>query len=382
MKTVTRKKAWVVAAVSLISAVGVFMLIPNNTKATVVSKPKASLNVRTCKPQTADWPNLLSANGSIVAWQEAVIGAELSGLQLASVLVDVGDQVKRGQVLAHFVSDSVDASVEEQKASLEVANAALSEAEANAERARILGTRNALSAQQIKQYLTAERSANARVMAESAKLQSEKIRKRQTDVVAPDDGVISSRSATIGVVAQQGQELFRLVRKNRLEWRAEVTPEDVGRIQIKQVVKLALSDGRTLQGQVRMVAPTIDPKTRTALIYVDLPVDSAVRSGMFATGEFELGMSKGLTLPQSAVVFRDGSSFVFRVGIDGKVAQTQVTLGRRIGERIEVINGVTETSTLVAQGAGFLADGDTVQVVDGEINAATNTTASQVESTI
>ncbi len=379
MKTVTGKKVWVVATVSVLSVLGLFLLTPDKTTATVVTKPKAALNVRVCKPETADWPNLLSANGSILAWQEAVIGAELSGLQLANVLVDVGDQVKRGQVLARFVSDSVNASVEEQKASLEVANAALSEAQANADRARILETRNALSEQQIKQYLTAERSASARVMAESARLQSEKIRQRQTEILAPDDGVISSRSATIGVVAQQGQELFRLVRKNRLEWRAEVTPENLMRIQIKQTVNLALADGRTLQGEVRMIAPTVDSKTRTALVYVDLPADVAVRAGMFATGQFELGASKGLTVPQSAVVFRDGSSFVFHVAADGKVAQTQVALGRRIGERIEVTQGITEQSTLVTQGAGFLADGDTVHVVD---TALTSTTNAKVNSSI
>ena len=78
---------------------------------------------------------------------------------------------------------------------------------------------------------------------------------------------------------------------------------------------------------------------------------------------------------------RSGSSFVFQVSAEGKVTQTQVSLGRRIGERIEVLNGVTENSTLVAQGAGFLADGDTVHIVNAAINSATNKTTQANKNT-
>jgi RND family efflux transporter MFP subunit len=329
------------------------------------SKPKASLTITTTKAQSADWPLTLSANGSVAAWQEAVVGSELGGLQLAEVRVNVGDIVKRGQVLARFSNDSVEAQVAQQKAAVEEARAALSEADANAERARSLVNSGALSGQQTTQYEVAERSAKARLQSAQASLEMQQIRLRQTQVLAPDDGVISSRTATVGSVASQGQELFKLIRQNRLEWRGEVNATDLLQIKVGQAVKLRVTNGVVVDGKVRMVAPTVDPLTRNGLVYVDLPAPGNVHAGMFGTGQFALGYATALTLPQSAVVMRDGYSYVYQLGKDDKVIQTKVTIGRRIGDRIEVAqgaNGITAAMTLVEKGAGFLADGDTVRV--------------------
>jgi hypothetical protein len=85
---------------------------------------------------------------------------------------------------------------------------------------------------------------------------------------------------------------------------------------------------------------------------------------MFARGEFEVGSGSGLTLPQSAVLLRDGFSYVLRVGADSKVSQVKVGVGRRVGDRIEVTAGLAADARVVAAGGGFLADGDTVRVVD------------------
>jgi multidrug efflux pump subunit AcrA (membrane-fusion protein) len=102
-----------------------------------------------------------------------------------------------------------------------------------------------------------------------------------------------------------------------------------------------------------------------ALIYVDLPSDArGLRAGMFARGEFELGRASALTLPQSAVVLREGFAYVFRIEGD-KVAQTKVTVGRRQADRVEITAGLDAGAAVVAQGAGFLADGDSVRVVAG-----------------
>lgn len=330
-------------------------------------KPKAALTVTTTKPQSSEWPHMLSANGSIAAWQEAIVGSELGGLLLAEVRVNVGDVVKRGQVLARFTNESVAAQVAEQKAAVEEAHAALSEAQSNVERAHTLANSGALSAQQITQYDIAERSAKARLMSAQARLDGEQIRLRQTHVTAPDDGVISSRTATVGAVAAQGQELFKLIRRNRLEWRAEVNATDLLQIKAGQAVTLRVTNGVMVEGKVRMIAPTIDPITRNALVYVDLLTSRGVHAGMFGTGQFILGHSNALTLPQNAVVMRDGFSYVFQLDKDNKVTQTKVMLGRRIGDRIELetngMSGITTATTLVAQGAGFLADGDVVHVV-------------------
>jgi multidrug efflux pump subunit AcrA (membrane-fusion protein) len=84
---------------------------------------------------------------------------------------------------------------------------------------------------------------------------------------------------------------------------------------------------------------------------------------MYARGEFELGRSSGLTLPQTAVVLRDGFSHVLRIGADNRVTELKVQLGRRVGDRVEVLSGLDAQARVVAAGGGFLADGDTVRVV-------------------
>jgi multidrug efflux pump subunit AcrA (membrane-fusion protein) len=135
-------------------------------------------------------------------------------------------------------------------------------------------------------------------------LQAASLRLGKTAVLAPDDGVISARSATVGSLTQPGQELFRLIRGGRLEWRAEVPSADLARVQPGMPATLTSPAGQPVTGKVRAVAPSVDPQTRNGLVYVDLP-PSAVRAGMFARGEFELGRSPAVTLPP-AVVLREG----------------------------------------------------------------------------
>ena len=345
------------------------------------SAPKPALTVTVTKPQVASLPLRISANGNIAPWQEASIGTEANGLRLADVRVNVGDVVKRGQVLATFAPDSVQADVAQIRASVAEAEATLAEAAANAQRARELDSTGALSAQQINQYVTAERTAQARLQAQRAAAQVQQLRLRQTQVLAPDNGVISARSATVGAVLPAGQELFRLIRQGRLEWRAEVAAADLARLKPGLPVSLSVNTaaaGTTatapIAGRVRMVAPTVDAQTRNGIVYVDLVAPGEARAGMFARGDFEIGTGQGLTLPQSAVQLRDGFSYVLRVGADSKVSEAKVAVGRRIGDRIEITGGLDAASRVVASGGGFLGDGDTVRVVEATTASAPSAT--------
>lgn len=326
---------------------------------------RPALTVATTQPQRATLPLSIAANGNIAAWQEAIIGTEANGLRLAEVRVNVGDLVRKGQVLATFTPDLLQADVAHIRAMVAEAEAALSEAQVNARRARELQTSGALSDQQINQFLTAERTAQARLDAQRAQARVQGLRLGQTQVLAPDDGVISSRSATVGAVLPAGTELFRMIRQGRLEWRAEVAAADLARLRPGMRVRVTPSGGQPVEGRVRMVAPTVDPATRNGLVFVDLARSPDARAGMFARGEFELGQGEGLTLPQSAVLLRDGFSYVFVLGADHKVQSQKVSTGRRVGERIEIAGGLDANARVVAAGGGFLSDGDTVRVVDG-----------------
>lgn len=363
---------WLGATLSLgAAALAVHAADSKSDKASAAqAAPRPALSVTTTQPKPMTLPLRIAANGNIAAWQEAIVGTEANGLRLAEVHVNVGDVVKRGQVLARFTPDMTRADAAQVRATVAEAEAALAEATANAARARELATSGALSAQQINQFMTAERTAQARLDAQRAQANVQALRLRQTQVLAPDSGVISSRSATVGAVLPAGAELFRLIRQGRLEWRAEVPASDLVRLRPGDKARVTTPGGDSVDGQVRMVAPTVDVATRNGLVYVDLPAPGSLRAGMFARGEFDIGATQALTLPQAAVLLRDGFHYVLRVGPDAKVVQTKVEVGRRVGDRVEISAGLAADARVVASGGGFLADGDLVRVVDAAAPAA------------
>ena len=331
--------------------------------APAASAARPALSVQVVQPAASAWAERLQANGSVAAWQEAIIGSEVQGLRLAEVRAQVGDSVRKGQVLALFATETPQADLAQAQAAAAQAEASLTEAAANAQRARELQPTGVLSTQQVQERLTAERVAQSRVDAQRANVRLFELRLRQTAVLAPDDGVISARQATLGAVMPAGQELFRLIRKGRLEWRAELPSADLVSVKPGMAVTVQPPGGATVAGRVRMVAPTVDAATRNGIVYVDLLAAGTAKPGMFARGEFELAQRQGLTLPQSAVVLRDGFSYVFTVGADNRVLQQKVSVGRRQGDRIEIASGLAAGARVVASGGGFLADGDLVRVV-------------------
>jgi len=339
---------------------------PSATAPAASAKP--ALTVTTARPVLGRLPVQLIANGNIAAWQEASVGAETNGLRLQEIRAAIGDTVRAGQVLATFSDATIQADLALARANLLEAQANAQEASGNATRARSLKDTGALSAQQINQYLTQEQTAQARVQAAKAALDVQQLRLRQTQVLAPDRGVISARSATVGAVVPAGTELFRMVRQGRLEWRAEVTASELGRIRAGTIAQVTLPGGTQIKGKVRMVAPTVDSQTRIALVYVDLPASNDLaappRAGMFASGSFVLGDTSSLTVPQSALVMRDGFAYVYRLGDDNRVARLKVQTGRQAGDQTEITSALDANTRLVATGAGFLNDGDLVRVVE------------------
>ena len=328
---------------------------------------KPALTVTTTQPQRTTLSEKLAANGNIAAWQEASVGAETGGLRLTEVRANVGDRVQKGQVLATFAAETPGAEAAQARASLGEAEASAANAAADAERARSLQATGALSASQINQYLTAEKTARARVEAARALFQVQQVRLGQTQVRAPDSGIISARLATVGAVVGSGAELFRLIRQGRLEWRAEVTSVELGRLTTGTTALVTAASGAKLAGRVRTIGPTVDPQTRAALVYVDLTAlpgaaSGSARAGMFARGEFDLGATPAVTVPQPALVVRDGFSYVYRVNADNRVTQLKVQAGRFQQGRVEILSGLPADARIVAEGAGFLNDGDLVRV--------------------
>jgi RND family efflux transporter MFP subunit len=180
--------------------------------------------------------------------------------------------------------------------------------------------------------------------------------------------VVSARSATLGAVPSTGNELYRLIRQSRLEWRAEVPAADLARVKPGTPARLTMPSGVVVQGAVRKVAPSVDTQTRNALVYVDLKTSegSEARAGMFARGELRFDARRALMLPASALLLREGFDVVLVVDVQQRVRQTKVKVLSREGDLVAV-EGLETKDRIVARGGAFLADGDAVRVVEAPV---------------
>lgn len=346
-------RRWVIALIVaiIVAVIAIALLAGGRGEDPAQAEPTPALTVTAVAPRQAEWPITVSASGAIAAWQEASIGAQVGGYQLIEVRVNVGDRVRRGQVLARFDPALLRAEEAQLLANFE-------EAEANRVRALALQESGAMSDQEALQFVTQARTA-------AALLAAKRLQLRYTDVVAPDDGAISARSATLGAVVPAGQELFRLIRRNRLEWRGELTAEQLAQVQIGQEIALELPDSSAARAVVRQIAPSLDDRSRLAIVYADLVAGSRARAGMYALGQIELGQSTALIVPAESVIIRDGRSHVLRLVDDSatpRVSLQPVTVGRRGDGEVEIVDGLSRDERVVAGGAGFLGDGDVVRL--------------------
>lgn len=328
----------------------------------------SALTVEVVAPQTRSWPQVLQASGPVAAWQEIIVSPETGGLRIAELLVDVGSSVKRGQLLARLADATVQAELRKQEAAVAQARASLDQAVSNMQRAKVAESSGALSAQKIEEYRITEATSRASLASAQAELDSSKLKLVQTRIVAVDDGIVSSKTAVLGNVVSAGAELFRMVRQGKVEWRPELDARQVATVRAGQTARVTLPSGEQVEGKVRLVGPTLSTTTGRAVLYVSLPAVGSTRIGMFASGTLELDAKPAVTLPQSAVVMRDGRAYVYVVGSDGKASSRPVTTGRRQGDRVEVLSGLDGQGRIVASGGAFLSEGTQVTVA-GEAKA-------------
>jgi RND family efflux transporter MFP subunit len=335
----------------------------NAAPATASAPPaKPVRTVALVTPRIDLWPEQIEAHGNIMPWQETRIGTEIGGLRLVSVLANVGDVVKKGQVLARLNPASVETELDAANAQLMEAQAALAQATATLERARRLAPSGGVSQQELTLYETQKQTAAARQNAARAQVKTQQLRLDSATLVAPDDGIISSRSVAEGAIVQAGSELFRLIRQGRLEWRAEVRGETLLKLAVGQEVTVRSPLGPDVKGHVRQISPTIDMTTHNGLIYVDLPAEANLKAGLYVSGTLVMNRRKALNLPSSAVVHAGTGGRVFTVDGDSKVEVVDVQLGQVKDGREEIIGGLNAHAKVIAGDLESLQAGDLVNI--------------------
>ena len=345
--------------------------------ASATSTEQAVLSVETVSPSQDDIGNTLSADGTIDAKDTANVSAKVNGVAIESIVVEEGDRVKAGQVLAIFDTDAMEQQVLQAEADVAEAEATLANASADAARVLPLLDIDAISKQEADRYRTAKLQAQAALQASKARLSTQRLSVDNATVVAPVSGVISEKMAEVGMVAG-GEPLFTIIKGGILEWRADIDPKLVGEVSVGTPVRVSLPDGDTVMGKVSRIAPTAD-NNRQITIYASLAANAKVRAGMYQTGEFLLGSASTQTVPNSAIVSNDGYDYVMLVTnvttqngqTIGRIKQQRVTLGERLGENVAVLEPLPSDSQIVKQGGSFLNDGDLVRIVDGVSQTST-----------
>ncbi|MGP5174925.1 efflux RND transporter periplasmic adaptor subunit [Psychrobacter immobilis] len=341
------------------------------------STEQAVLSVETVSPSQDDIGNTLSADGTIDAKDTANVSAKVNGVAIERILVEEGDRVKAGQVLAIFDTDAMEQQVLQAEADVAEAEATLANASADAARVLPLLDIDAISKQEADRYRTAKLQAQAALQASKARLSTQRLSVDNATVVAPVSGVISEKMAEVGMVAG-GEPLFTIIKGGILEWRADIDPKLVGEVSVGTPVRVSLPDGETVMGKVSRIAPTAD-NNRQITIYASLAANAKLRAGMYQTGEFLLGSASTQTVPNSAIVSNDGYDYVMLVTnvttqdgqTMGRIKQQRVTLGKRLGENVAVLEPLPSDSQIVKQGGSFLNDGDLVRIVDGVSQTST-----------
>jgi RND family efflux transporter MFP subunit len=325
-------------------------------------RPTASIAVKVVLPSPTTFARTVAATGSVSARDELIIGSDASGLRLMQVLVDVGSTVKKGQLLARADDAQLLAQLAQQEALIKQAEAEQTQADANVERAERIRESGVYSIEALQTRRTAAAAARAKLELAIAQKRELDVRLAHTRFVAPADGVIARKLATVGAVVQPGTELFRLIRDGELEWQAELPSHSIVKVQPGTKARIALDDGNVIEATVRLVAPTLDAQTRNGRVHVSLPAGVALKAGSHAQGEILIDHARGLAVPESAVLTRDGYPFVYVVGEDEIARLTRVETGVRQRRLVEVSSGLSADARVVSTGAGFVKDGDLVRI--------------------
>lgn len=325
------------------------------------AEPPPALTVAIAPLVARPMARVVVGDGSVVAWQELAVGAEAGGLRVVEVAVEEGDRVRQGQLLVRLEDSVLKAQRDAAEANVQEAEAALRVAQQDLVRSVELSRGQIAARQTLEQRQAAERQAVARLAASRARRDEAAARLAQTRIVAPTDGTVSRRTALLGTVVPMGQEMARLIRDDRLELDARVPELDLAAVEPGQRVRVVHGE-REVEARVRAVAPTVAPETRLGTVHVALPPDSGLRPGMFARAEIQTEAATALTVPQEAVVFREGRPAVFVLTGEDRVALRPLVAGRRREGAVEVLDGLAPGERVVVAGAGFLSDGDRVRL--------------------
>ena len=363
----SRRRLWIIAVVVLLLMAATWWLLNRNTgeAADAGNKKDQAPVVTVITPGKTTIEGTISANGTLAARRELPVGSVGEGGQVISVLVEPGQWVRQGQVLA-----VVDRSVQVQQAassaaSIQVAQADARLAQANLDRATALVARGFISKAEVDRLTATRDAANARVRVASAQLGELRARTQRLNIVAPAAGLVLERKVEPGQVVGAGSGvLFRIAKGGEMELKAQLGETDLAQLaQGIGAVVVPVGSDKQFTGQIWQVAPVIDPATRQGIARIALAYAPELRPGGFASVTIKSGTVVASMLPESAILSDSKGSYVYVVGSNNRVTRRDLKLGRITDKGIIILSGIDGSERVVLRAGGFLQPGEVIKPV-------------------
>ena len=359
----SRRRVWIIGAICLAALIGLWFILHHSNAADSVKKSgNQAPAVTVISPGRGTIAGRINATGTLAARRELPVGAAGEGGQIAQVLVEPGQWVKQGQVLA-----IVDSSVQVQQqassaAQIQVAQADARLAQGNLDRALKLVERGFISKADIERLTATRDAAQARVRVASAQYGELGARIRRLNIVAPAAGLVLERKVEPGQIVSSGSGvLFRLAQGGELELLAQLGETDLANISVGVSAQVTpAGSAKNFTGQVWQISPVIDPQTRQGKARIALAYAPELRPGGYANVVIVAGSIVAPMLPESAVLADNVGSYVYIVGPDNKVARRVVKTGMLTGDGIAITDGLTGSERVVLRAGAFLTSGESV----------------------
>ena len=360
----TRRRMWIGVAIAALVIIGLWLLAHRKGSEDLNTAAGAQTpTVTVVAPGRTAVAGRITATGSLAARRELPIGIAGEGGQIAQVLVQPGQWVRRGQVLA-VIDRSVQVQQEaSQGAQIQVARADAQLAQANLDRAQKLVARGFISKADIDRLTATRDAAVARVGVASAQLGELRARTQRLNIVAPEAGLVLERRVEPGQVVSSGSGvLFRMAQGGEMEMLAQLSENDLAKITPGISAEVTpVGSAKAFTGQVWQVSPVIDPETRLGRVRIALSYVPELRPGGFANAEIIAGAVVAPVLAESAVLSDNAGSYVYIVDGNNKVVKRRVKTGAITDKGVIILEGLNGSERVVERAGAFLQPGETVK---------------------
>ena len=365
-----RRRRIILAAIAagvVILLVAIFLLSRDNGGSAASQQGGAQdvPSVTVVVPGHQQVTKLVTATGSLAAKRDMPVGVAGEGGMVTRVLVDAGDWVAAGQVMAVIERSVQSEEAQQLAANIDVARADAALAQQELDRAQSLVGRGFISKSDLQRRVAARDAANARVRVAQAQLGQSRARIGRLDVRAPAAGLVLARNVEPGQVVGPGTgALLRVALGGEMEVKALLPQEDLARVSVGTVANVTPVGGtQRYQGRVWLVAPIIDPQTRQGEARIAIPYARDLRPGGFASAEINAGTVDAPLLPDSAVQSDDKGNYVYIIDANNKVVRRDIEVGEVSDRGVAVVGGLSGNERVVRTAGAFLNPGDKVRPV-------------------